>query len=154
MSISSGLLGLWQEVARSDSWATESRSARCAEDWTAEAGEGQLARLGAGCSGGRVGCRKAQRSTYESPYREAVHTGRNAATQQRSAGRARRRGERWATWSWRTLRRRGDDEARLLADAVLRGASVGRVEAQLQGRSQMEMSWQSQTISGWIHRRT
>ena len=98
MSISSGLLGLWQEVARSDSWATESRSARCAEDWTAEAGEGQLARLGAGCSGGRVGCQKAQRSTHESPYREAVHTGRNAATQQR-AGRARQRGERWATWS-------------------------------------------------------
>jgi hypothetical protein len=84
MSISSGLLGLWQEVARLDSWATESRSARCAEDWTAEAGEGQLARLGVGCSGGRVGCQKAQRSTHESPYREAVHTGRNAATQQRS----------------------------------------------------------------------
>ena len=94
MSISSGLLGLWQEVARSDSWATESRSARCAEDWTAEAGEGQLARLGACCSGGgRVGCQKAQCSTHESPYREAVHTGRNAAMQQRSAGRARQRGE-------------------------------------------------------------
>ena len=31
-----------------------------------------------------MGCQKAQRSTHESPYREAVHTGRNAATQQRS----------------------------------------------------------------------
>ena len=99
MSISSGLLGLWQEVARSDSWATESRSARCAEDWTAEAGEASSSGWELVVVGGRVGCQKAQRSTHESPYREAVHTGRNAATQQRSAGRARQRWGRGATWS-------------------------------------------------------
>jgi hypothetical protein len=110
MSISSGLLGLWQEVARSDSWATESRSARCAEAWTAEAGEGQLARLGAGCSGGRVGCRKAQRSTARVALsRGCAHGSQrsNAATQQRSnaaqavhgrGGRGGRRGLRELLW--------------------------------------------------------
>ena len=87
MSISSGLLGLWQEVARSDSWATESRSARCAEDWTAEAGEGQLVRLRAGCSGGEGGLSEgAAQHARVALSRGCAHGSQrsNAATQQRS----------------------------------------------------------------------
>jgi len=152
MSISSGLLGLWQEVARSDSWATESRSARCAEDWTAEAGKAsspgwELVVVGGGESGLSEGAAQHARVALS---RGCAHGSQrsNAAQAVHSRGGGERRGLR------ELLRRRGDDGARLFADAVLRGASVGRVEAQLQGRSQMEMSWQSQTLSGWIHRRT
>ena len=86
MSISSGLLGLWQEVARSDSWATESRSARCAEDWTAEAGEGQLVRLRAGCSGGEGGLSEgAAQHARVALSRGCAHGSQrsNAATQRR-----------------------------------------------------------------------
>ena len=107
MSISSGLLGLWQEVARSDSWATESRSARCAEDWTAEAGEGQLARLGAGCSGGEWAVRRRSAARMSRPIARLCT---QVATQQRSnAAQAvhGRGGERWATWSWRTAPAKG-----------------------------------------------
>ena len=144
MSISSGLLGLWQEVARSDSWATESRSARCAEDWTAEAGEGQLARLGAGCSGG--GEWAVRRRSAARMSRPIARLCTRVATQQCSnaaqAVHARGGGEVSDVVSESCSGKGGDDEGRLLADAVLRGASVGQVEAQLQGRSQMEMSRQ------------